>query len=331
MRKLAVNSIVFLIVVHLTTPAFGFGNTGHKTVGQIAQLRLADTNTLARIKLILRSGETLSNISTWADTVKDEKKFKPQATNSDSDTENFYRNLINKTNRTWHFVNLPLGCTGYQDQKCRKFTSKTDIVQVINFCIRRLRGDTLPPGVAKLTKRNALRMLVHLVGDLHQPLHVGAGYINVNGQDGKIEFARDPIAILENDYFSDLGGNALLIKNEDSDNLHSFWDTDLVETAMGDQSIFQFSTSLNTPAPADWESTGSISTWAAQWAGDSLRVSRTNTYNTIRITKEVVVDDHTKYLVTKAGNYKNQNVPIIEQQLAKGGYRLAKLLEAIFP
>jgi len=328
MRRLALNLIVFLIIFQLTTPdAFGWGNTGHKTVGQIAQLRLANTNTLARINAILRPGETLSSIATWADKVKNEDNFSTAATNSDPDTQHFYRHLVNKHNRAWHFVDLPLGCSGYNDQRCKKFTSTTDVVQMINLCIQRLRGKP----VSQLTPRNALRLLVHLVGDLHQPLHVGVGFVNVDGPDGEIVFETDPVKILENEFPSDIGGNKLLIKNEDSDNLHSFWDADLVDTAIGDQTIVQFSKSLNTLANADWDPTGNPNTWAAQWAADTLRVSKVNAYNTIRIKKEVIIDDKTKYVVTKKeSQYTDQNLPVVKTQLAKGGYRLAKLLQAIF-
>ena len=330
MRRLVLNLIVFLIVFQLTTPAFGWGTTGHKTVGQIAQLRLANTTTLVKINAILRPGETLSSIATWADKVKNEENFKLNAINSDPDTQHFYRHLVNKHNREWHFVDLPLGCSGYTDQACKKFVSKTDIVQMINLCVRVLRGQIIPSNQPQLKKRNALRLLVHLVGDLHQPLHVGVGFVNVDGDDGKIVFATDPGKILENNFPSDIGGNRLLIKGEDSDNLHSFWDSDLVDVAMDEQTILQFSQSLNALATPDWDPTGSPNTWAAQWAGDTLRVSKLNAYNTIRIKKEVVIDDKTKYQVDKGDSYTNDNVPVVKTQLAKGGYRLAKLLRAIF-
>jgi hypothetical protein len=100
---------------------------------------------------------------------------------------------------------------------------------------------------------------------------------------------------------------------------------------MGGQNVFQFSQSLNTlPTPA-WDPTGNSNTWAAQWASDTLRVSEQHAYKTIKITEEVFIDDRTKYTVTKADSYKADNVPVVKEQLAKGGYRLAKLLQAIFP
>jgi hypothetical protein len=332
MGKLAVKLIVFLIVFQLTAPAFGWGNTGHRTVGQIAQSRLANTNTLLRIQNILRPGESLSSVANWADDVKEEERFKLTATHPDPDTQDFYRHMVNQHNRKWHFVDLPLNCSGYGDPGCKKFTSGIDIVQIINLCIRRLRGDPVANNAPHLTKRNALRMLVHLVGDLHQPLHVGVGFVNAAGGPGNIVIVRQPASIIENDFPSDHGGNNLLIANEVSDNLHSFWDTDLVDAAIGNQSLADFSNSLIIQAPPDWNATGNASTWAAQWAGDTLHISSVNAYDdTIKPTKEVIIDDRTKYLTDKGPNYKNNNIPVVKLQLAKGGYRLAQLLRAIFP
>lgn len=328
MRKITATLIAFLILVGQATPAFGWGDKGHRTVGQIAQLHLADTNTLTRIRQILRPNETLASISTWADRVKNENDFDPQATHPDPDTQDFFRRMANRRNRDWHFVDLPLNCASYD--ACPDFTSSSDIVHIIRLCIRKLRGGNVP----RLTKRNALRMLTHLVGDLHQPLHVGVGFINVEGPDNAIVIAKDPQEILDNEFPNDRGGNDLLISGEQSSNLHSFWDTALVNLAIGNRSISAYGRHLKdtiTPQP-DWDGQGSFNNWAAQWASDSLLVSRSNAYDdAITIEREVIVDDRPKYIVTLVDNYRDNNRPIAERQLAKGGYRLAKLLRAILP
>ena len=330
MRRIAASLLTLLLVVGPLTPAFAWGDKGHKTVGQIAQLRLTNTNTLNRIKAILRPGETLASVSTWADRVKDERSFAPGAVHPDSDTQHFFRNLANQRNRRWHFVNLPLHCTGYDDIACKSFTSSSDIVHMINLSIRKLRGDNVP----QLTQRNALRLLVHLVGDLHQPLHVGVGFVNVDDDSNQILIEREPNRVRQNDFPSDLGGNKLLITGAESDNLHSFWDTDLVEEGSGNQSVLQFATLLNSliPAAPNWDAQGNVTTWSAQWASDSLQVSSQRAYdNTIRLRKVVIIDDEPKYRTTRGNNYTSQNIPVVKLQLEKGGYRLAKLLQAIFP
>ena len=330
MKKFAATSITLLMLIATSTSAFGWGDKGHKTVGQVAQLRLAGTHALTKINEILLPGETLASIATWADKVKNEKSFKPTATSPDPDTQDFFSKMANQHNRKWHFVDLPLHCTGYNDIACKSFTSSSDIVHMINLSITKLRGGNVP----QLTRRNALRLLVHLVGDLHQPLHVGVGFINVDDENNKILIEREATLILQNDFPSDIGANKLLITGADSDNLHSFWDTDLVETASNNQSILQFATTLNNEIPAGtaWDAQGNLTTWAAQWAGDTLRASNVHAYDSsVEIKKVVIIDDEPKYQTKLGNNYKSQNTPVVKEQLEKGGYRLAKLLQAIFP
>ncbi|HEY8184992.1 MAG TPA: S1/P1 nuclease [Pyrinomonadaceae bacterium] len=330
MRRIAATFFTLVVFVSASTPAFGWGDKGHKVIGQIAQLRLANTNTLKRVRNILKHDESLSSVATWADRVKDEDRFGPTAVNSDPDTQDFFRRLANQHNRNWHFANLPLHCASYNDVACKSFTSSRDIVHLINLSIRKLQGGNVP----QLTQRNALRLLVHLVGDLHQPLHVGVGFINVDDEHNQILIEREPNRVRQNDFPSDFGGNNLLITGAESDNLHSFWDTDLVEEASGNQSVLQFAALLNglIPTAPNWDAQGNVNTWAAQWASDSVQVSNEHAYDsTIRLKKVVIIDDRPKYRMTRGNNYTTQNIPIVKLQLEKGGYRLAKLLQAILP
>lgn len=326
MKRFAALLLTSLLMLAPATPTFAWGDRGHRTVGHIAQLHLNNTNTLTRINQILRSGETLASIATWADSVK-RKTFGPGAKHPDSDTQHFLRQAANRSNRKWHFVDLPLNCAGYN--ACNDFTSSTDIVHMINLCITKLQGGNVP----QFTRRNALRMLVHLVGDLHQPLHVGVGFINVEGADGTIQIVRDPAQIRLFDFPHDVGGNKLLITDAVSSNLHSYWDGDLVEDVRVNRTIPTFATALKNEVPPQpaWSATGAVKTWAAQWAGDSLRVSDAQVYNSIAIVNEVLIDDEPAYNVTRDANYGTNNQPIVKEQLAKGGFRLARLLQAIFP
>src|SRR5437870_4791164 len=140
--------LVFLVF------SFGWGDKGHRTVGRVAEVFLQQWNaqqTQDRIRQILKEGETLSSVATWADTVK-RGKFGPTVTNSDKDTQTFRRDLRNKENRVWHFVDLPLGCASYDDCDANpvKFTVPDDIVHMINVCIRVLRpGGPTPPRFSK--------------------------------------------------------------------------------------------------------------------------------------------------------------------------------------
>jgi len=105
MIKRIVVSLTCLLVL-LPSYVYSWGDKGHRTVGRIAELFLQDDNaqtTLNQIQQILKQGETLSNVATWADTVK-RVHFGPDVTVADKDTQAFRRDLRNKNNRNWHFV-----------------------------------------------------------------------------------------------------------------------------------------------------------------------------------------------------------------------------------
>src|SRR5687767_6341280 len=167
--------------------ALAWGDDGHQTVGKIASLRIK-RRTAQKLAQILKPGETLANISTWADTVKD----RMGKTDPDPDTNAFLQDLVhNEKNREWHYVDLPLGCQNYQT--CTGFTPDNDIVHMLNVCIRTLQGH--PDRNYPLSQRNALKLLVHFLGDIHQPLHVGCGFIDRNGPSGTIAIVRNPAIV----------------------------------------------------------------------------------------------------------------------------------------
>jgi len=162
-------SVVLSAVIFLAPAgsAFAWGDDGHQTVGKIASLRIK-RRTAQKLAQILKPGETLANIATWADTVKD----RMGKTDPDEDTNAFLQDIAhNEKNREWHYDDLPLDCKNYQT--CTGFTNEHDIVHMLNVCIRTLQGH--PDPNYPLSKRNALKLLVHFVDDIHQPLHVGVG------------------------------------------------------------------------------------------------------------------------------------------------------------
>lgn len=336
---------ILLAVVIFIAPAgsvFAWGDDGHQTVGKIASLRIK-ARTAQKIAQILKPGETLANIATWADTVKE----RMGTTDPDADTNAFLQDIAhNEKNREWHYDDLPLDCKNYQT--CTGFTPDNDIVHMLNVCIRTLQGH--PDANHPLSKRNALKLLVHFLGDIHQPLHVGCGFIDVNGPNGSILIVRDPAVVREKHLPSDKGGNDLIIDN-DRKNLHGFWDFTLVTSLMTfigqditSDVLGQFLREKVKPK-SDWNPHGPVDSWAAQWATDSLHLSRTQTYRSVKILgqrtipvlskgKPVMRDGKpvmmTIFDISRPGDYEAVNREMVRQQLAKAGFRLAKLLDAIF-
>jgi hypothetical protein len=333
MKRLTSLLVSIAITVSSVTPVFAWGPDGHQAVGQIASLRIK-AHTKQRINQILKPGETLAGIANWADSVKN----RIGEHDPDVDTNAFLQDVAHNTgNGNWHFDDLPLACTSYDT--CTGFTRDDDIVHIINLCIRTLQGHPDPDH--PLSPRNALRLLVHLVGDLQQPLHVGSGYINENGPNHTIVIVRDPAAISASTP-KDQGGNLLIIDGHEK-NLHSFWDGDLVHLLMTNThkptpaALAQL-LKINVPVKPNWPGQGSIDTWAAQWATDSLRVSGNQAYKSVQILhkRTLTTTNHgqtvtkTVYDIRRAPNYNSVNVFVVRDQLAKGGFRLAKLLDAIF-
>ncbi|MCM3874695.1 MAG: S1/P1 nuclease [Pyrinomonadaceae bacterium] len=341
MKRFVAIAASLLVTLSSLTPAFAWGDEGHQTVGKIASLRIKP-HTAQRLAQILRPGDTLANMATWADTVKE----RVGSTDPDPDTNAFLQDLAhNERNRDWHFVDLPLGCANYQT--CTGFTPDNDIVHLINICIRTLQGN--PDPNQPLTKRNALRLLAHFIGDLHQPLHVGVGFIDANGPNHTILIARDPQVIRQRNLRHDRGGNQLIIDN-DRKNLHGFWDFELVRSLMSvthkptSDKLGTFLKQTQPPKPG-WQPQGPVNTWAAQWATDSLKLSGSQTYRAVSIVRERTIPvlrdgvplirngqpvTQTVYDIRRPSNYLAVNRNNVREQLAKGGFRLAKLLDAIF-
>src|SRR5438128_7132952 len=95
-------SIAFLTCLMLVFPSSGYswGNKGHQTVGRIAQLILREDNaqtTLDKIQAILKPGERLASIATWADTVK-RVHLGPDVVVSDKNTQAFRCDWRNNNN-----------------------------------------------------------------------------------------------------------------------------------------------------------------------------------------------------------------------------------------
>jgi hypothetical protein len=322
-------TISILLILTSSCPVFAWGGEGHITVGKVASL-YAKPQTMQKIRQILKPGETLASISTWADDVKN----RVGQHDPDTDTNQFLQDVAhNEKNRDWHFDDLPLKCNSYQT--CGDFTTDTDVVSMLVVCIHTLQGQ--PDPNHPLSQRNALRLLVHLVGDLHQPLHVGSGYINQNGPGHTIVIEKDPQTILNKNLKDnkDRGAN-LLVFDSHNDNLHSFWDTTLVRDLMAathkntPNKLGIFLKNNVTPNPSTWNGQGPPDTWPAQWATDSLHLSNDAAYKSVQITGQHQFQHNTVFDITRANNYESVNTPVVRVQLAKAGYRLAKLLDAIF-
>lgn len=152
-----------------------WGPTGHRSIGAIAEKHL-NHKTQKKIDKILK-GKSLARVATFGDDIKSDPRY-------------------NKF-KTWHYVNYPFGTKYINAQK----NPAGDVVVGIERCIAILKDEHTSPEDQEFY----LKLLVHLVGDLHQPMHAGLA--------------------------EDKGGNDFQVRwfNRGT-NLHRLWDSDMIET-----------------------------------------------------------------------------------------------------
>lgn len=151
-----------------------WGPTGHRVVGLIAERHLSN-KARKNIEKVL-GNETLAEVSTYMDFIRSDKK---------------YRHLNNK-----HYCTIPDGKT-YEEVGPAE---NGDVVVQINKLLKELKTKTF----SEENEAFALKCLVHLIGDVHQPLHVGNG-TDRGGNDVKVEYFWQP------------------------SNLHRVWDSGIID------------------------------------------------------------------------------------------------------
>jgi hypothetical protein len=163
---------ITLILFAVCFQMFAWGPTGHRVVGEIAERHLTK-KARKKVKAALE-GESLAMCSNWMDFIKSERSYDSLS--------------------SWHYVTIPS-----LDKYHHEGELKGDVIQAIDRFIRELESKEY-----SVDEKFALRCLVHLVGDIHQPLHVG------NGEDR--------------------GGNQVKVKwFGRKTNLHRVWDSDIID------------------------------------------------------------------------------------------------------
>lgn len=170
---------VLIFVVSMLLPTLNasnpeWGATGHRAIGKIAEGYISK-KTKNKISELL-NGQSLALVSTFGDDIKSDKRY-----------NQFY---------TWHYVNMPFEVTYEESEK----NPEGDLVTGIKKC----KEIILDKSTSKEDKVFYLKLLVHFIGDLHQPLHVGRS--------------------------EDKGGNTVQVQWFGSGtNLHGVWDSKMID------------------------------------------------------------------------------------------------------
>ncbi len=279
-------------------------------------------------------GATFDDSGGWAD------RIKTQNPPNDTETRAFLEDDRNNGHRQWHYVNLPLGSESYSHAGEFGFTRENDVVRMAQECVEVLQGNS-----DRFSMLNALRLIGHLVGDIHQPLHIGCGFIDTTSSPPS--FATDPEAIRDNDLDSDTGGNRISLPG--AGKMHSYWDSGLGGAVsldagvssdgldpQGDemrQAAFEKLRRLvqqdiaSAPLNAQSDDPGPLTDRIEQWANDSLIAAR-EAYRTLEI--QSVQGNSFKVSWEGKTKYNERCAPILKRQMTDGARHLAELLNAIF-
>ena len=308
---------------------------GHEVVGAIAD-KLLHKNAKQKVAQIL--GFELGVAAPWGDCVRSvvrhkdgtfeyvaDPRFEAPCIPFETDAEKarmadyVSRNWDNCTyndkptncHKAFHFADVAIQHDGYD----RRFvgTSDHDVVSAINAAVAVLQGRPAPPPFSIKDQKEALFMLSHFVGDLHQPLHVAAVYLDqdgnrVNPDDGGL----DPDT-------ETAGGNSI---REEHGNLHGDWDD--VPSSLRRSGL----TALVAKARSTPRTPGQIQDWAVTWASDTV-VQGHDAFTGVAFTGA----GHHKWqaLFEDEPDYDKREAALKRTQLIKGGAHLAELLNTVWP
>jgi nuclease S1 len=256
------------LIALLTPSAKAWSPIGHRLAGRLAERNLTP-EARAAVKALLEPTETMADASTWADE---------------------HRRDV-KGSAPWHYVDVPLDEEKYDDRFAGDAPEKGNIVPKIREFKAILRDSRRPVE----ERRFALRFLIHLVEDLHMPLHVGDNH-DRGGNDTQIQFF------------------------DQGSNMHRLWDGDMLYHVDRDEDRWMAEMiKMDTPEARKRAMAGTVEEWATE---------------SLKLAKSAYIDPATGKKIkrgTKLGEpYQAANLPIARQRVYLGGVRLAMVLNEVF-
>jgi len=212
-RKYLLLSFAGIILLALVS----WGYVGHQVIARVAENHLSGQAKAAVHELL--GSESIVEVASWADEVRDQPEY--------------------KTTASWHFLNLPLGLNYASFEKVVKGQSNPNVYSAILAQEKTLQGKN----GSREQKIIALKFLVHLIGDAHQPMHISRA--------------------------EDKGGNTIQVQYEGKGtNLHSLWDSRLIgKEGLG---YSELATKIDQPSAVMREA---ANTDPVQWAWESYQIS----------------------------------------------------------
>ena len=262
-RNIFLKCLMIITISYLPIRVMAWGQHGHRIIGQIADGYLTPKAKAAVARIL--GTETIAMASTWADFIKSDSTYK-------------YLD-------PWHYVNYEKGLTYQQFLEVQKKDTGVNAYTRLNFLIRELKKKNLSAD----KKKAYLRLLIHIAGDIHQPLHVSP-VGTTGGNDIKVQWFSTP------------------------SNLHRVWDSDLIE--LQQLSFTEYTQHINHISLTERKRLQANP--MSKWFFESYSIAQ-DLHNEIRETNPRL-----------GYRYNYDHIELLNQQLLKGGVRLAGLLNTIF-
>ena len=253
---------LLILFFYLPFSSIAWGTLGHRIVGQIADTYLTKQTKKEIYKIL--GNESIAITSNWPDFIKSDPAYDYLG--------------------PWHYINLKAGLSETEVKNYLATDTVTDAYTKINWLTAELKNKSLEQDKKVLY----LRLLIHIVGDIHQPLHVGRP--------------------------DDRGGNGIKVNwFKDPTNLHSVWDSKLVDFQQLSYTEYAAAVNYSTKAQrAAWQAEP-----VSEWIWQSYQHAE-------KIYADIKPDDKLGY------DYNFRYINTVNQQLLKGGVHLAGLLNEIF-
>jgi len=275
--------------------AWGWGNDGHEIVARIAAMNLTPKARRAVARLLGVSSrpaavaDAMAKAATWPDT---------------------YLRMHAPKSKPWHFIDICRGTgpAASLDQFCPAGDCITTKIEQYRSNIPKGQFD-------EFGGKGDLSLLIHFVGDIHQPLHTATN--------------------------ADRGGNCVNVRQVHSQNLHSAWDTDLVKQVEDGASVEETANTINEQFQDEPDSFSWDAGNAADIARESSALAEKQIYAALKIPRQACVvelkscDDAPaavrKLDVALDSSYVEGATDVARLQLFKAGMRLANLLNSMWP
>lgn len=245
----------------LPTKAFAWGSDGHRIVAEIAE-RYLEPATARQVRelLAIENVSSLADVANWADQIRSQRR----------------------ETAPWHFVDIPISAPAYKASRdCPRHECVVAKIEDFEAVLQ----DNGAPVQERL---EALKFLVHFVGDVHQPLHA-ADNADHGGNDIHVEY---------------LGRQT---------NLHAVWDAGILfPVVQGDDRAYalRLARTITTEDLADWRK-GTVVDWANESHGIAVRM---------------IYGDLPHQAGPLPASYEAGALPVVDRQLKRAGVRLAEEL-----